>query len=241
MALTGARTVDTIMKCLLQDQPRKACRGERQWCWCTDDSQNQTRAPLSEFSQWLKMNKLLCFTQKNEILTWSQAREPSKTVTQNFPFYIFWRNHGILFCFAWTQLKTVTEAEPWLGASHPPLGLWHPLPGALQWGMSTLREHTVLERQQQTPDVNEWLADDFWGGFRQRNRGSLQLTRRWCSPPCEWICFEKLRSIAGGCLANFLRALQKERGKRSTKSHLLLWNRVYQPTVTSYSPARCRH
>lgn len=160
---------------------------------------------------------------------------------QNFPFYIFWRNHGILFCFAWTQLKTVTEAEPWLGASHPPLGLWHPLPGALQWGMSTLREHTVLERQQQTPDVNEWLADDFWGGFRQRNRGSLQLTRRWCSPPCEWICFEKLRSIAGGCLANFLRALQKERGKRSTKSHLLLWNRVYQPTVTSYSPARCRH
>ena len=160
---------------------------------------------------------------------------------QNFTFYIFWRNHGILFCFAGTQLKTVTEAGPWLGASHPLLGLWHPLPGALQWGMSTLQERTVLERQQQTPDLNDWLTGEFWGGLRQRNRGSLRLTRGWCSPLCKWICFEKLRSIAGGCRTNFPRALQKKRGKHSTKSHLPLWNRVYQPTVTSYSPARCRH
>ena len=89
-----------------------------------------------------------CFTQKEETLGSVPGTEPRTLALQvdslpcpaNLPqlphrteltFYVFWRNHVLLFSFAWTQARTVTEAEPWLGASRPPVGLQQPLPRAL--------------------------------------------------------------------------------------------------------------
>ena len=110
----------------------------------------------------------------------------------------------------------LSEAEPWLGASRPPVGLQQPLPRALQWGLFVFQEHS-LGGQQPAPGSNDQLPGELWARLRQRKRGSW-LTRGWCSPCCKWTCFQNLKLAAGGCHTKFLRALQKEEGRRLIKA-----------------------
>ena len=84
--------------------------------------------------------------QADSLLCCRHANLPQPPHRTESTFYVFWRNHDFP---SPEPRQGLTEAEPWLGASRPPVGLQQPLPRALQWGMFVFQECTAWEDNSQ--------------------------------------------------------------------------------------------